>query len=121
MNNSIQLVRSVTTKVSRFGMEVKTRGKFQNWRNPVYVSPHVSPLQVGPDYSFQDGRRLQFTSKAELNRKFEQVQLAKKIVKYLSEIKEMENMYDKGMAEREAREAEFIEWTPKQKSTETIY
>uniref|UniRef100_A0A0K0F4Y9 39S ribosomal protein L52, mitochondrial n=1 Tax=Strongyloides venezuelensis TaxID=75913 RepID=A0A0K0F4Y9_STRVS len=121
MNNSIRLVRNVTTKVSKFGMELKSRGRFQNWRNPVYVSPHVSPLQVGPDYSFQDGRQLPFTSKAELDRKFEQVQLAKKIVKYLSEIKEMENMYDKGIAERQACEAEFIKWTPKQKSTETIY
>lgn len=121
MNNSTYFIRNFTTKVSKFPMEVKSVGRYQNWRSPVYVSPHISPLQKGPDYSFQDGRQLMFTSKIELDRKFDQVRLAKTIVQYLSEIKEMETMYEQNVADKRIAEERFMKWTPKEKSTETIY
>uniref|UniRef100_A0A0N4ZCY6 39S ribosomal protein L52, mitochondrial n=1 Tax=Parastrongyloides trichosuri TaxID=131310 RepID=A0A0N4ZCY6_PARTI len=121
MNTTTQLVRTVTTKVSKFPMNINTPGRYQNWRSPVYVSPHISPLQKGPDYSFQDGRQLMFTSKAEIQRKYEQVELAKKIVQYLGDIKEMEDYHVKEIKNKEQIEAEFIKWTPKAKGIENIF
>ncbi|VDN24021.1 unnamed protein product [Gongylonema pulchrum] len=45
------------------------------WREPIYVAPHVSVLQKGPDFTFQDGRPVFVTSIDELQRRKEQIEL----------------------------------------------
>uniref|UniRef100_A0A1I7YMG7 39S ribosomal protein L52, mitochondrial n=1 Tax=Steinernema glaseri TaxID=37863 RepID=A0A1I7YMG7_9BILA len=96
-------------------------GRFQQWKNPIYVSPHISPLQRGVDFTFQDGRPIYVTSKVEADRKLEQIELGKTIVKYLADMREVEKMYIDAEAHKLAAEAEKQRWTPRSKGTEDIF
>ncbi|TKR63447.1 hypothetical protein L596_027279 [Steinernema carpocapsae] len=96
-------------------------GRFQNWKEPSYVSPHFSPLQRGVDFTFRDGRPIYATSKKEVDRKLEQIELGKTIVKYLADMREMEKMYIADNARKQAELAEKQRWTPKNKGTEEIF
>uniref|UniRef100_A0AC35TH28 39S ribosomal protein L52, mitochondrial n=1 Tax=Rhabditophanes sp. KR3021 TaxID=114890 RepID=A0AC35TH28_9BILA len=114
-------IRTLVTKTSKFPIKQTLKGRAQNWKSPVYVAPHVNPLQVGPDYAFQDGTKLHFTSKIEVDRKKDQIELGKTIVKYLAEIKEMEAESVKLNKEKMRLAEEHSQWTPIAKGRDEIY
>ncbi|KAK0428645.1 hypothetical protein QR680_010928 [Steinernema hermaphroditum] len=96
-------------------------GRYMDWKPPVYVGPHISPLQRGVDFTFQDGRPIYVTSKVEADRKLEQIELGKTIVKYLADMREMEQMHIAAEARKHAEIAEKQRWTPRSKGTEEIF
>ncbi|CAJ0592827.1 unnamed protein product [Cylicocyclus nassatus] len=98
----------------------RLRGRYQWWKQPVYVAPHVNPLEVGPDFSVIEGRTIHVTSREQLKQKFEQIRLAKKAVQLLGEIKEMEEAHARAEARRslESKQAELLR--PKAKGIASI-
>ncbi|KAI6203118.1 39S ribosomal protein L52, mitochondrial [Aphelenchoides besseyi] len=88
-----------------------SEGKVFIWDWRVYVQPIPHPLQVGPDYSFLDGRKPRITSYPEFKRREEQVELGAQIVKCLKEVNEAERMYSQHKQEQE-KESRYREtWT----------
>uniref|UniRef100_A0A915Q342 Large ribosomal subunit protein mL52 n=1 Tax=Setaria digitata TaxID=48799 RepID=A0A915Q342_9BILA len=95
-------------------------GRVQWWKEPIYMAPHVNVLQRGVDFTFQDGRPVYITSLEELQRKKEQIELGKRIVKLLAEVNEAEKMYKQKLeTEREERQ-KSLAVAPSQKCTEDI-
>ncbi|KAI6178481.1 39S ribosomal protein L52, mitochondrial [Aphelenchoides besseyi] len=81
----------------------------------IYVQPIPHPLQVGPDFSFLDGRKPRITNYPEFKRREEQVELGAQIVKCLKEVNEAERMYSERKREQE-KESRYREtWTLSQK------
>ncbi|KAI6225978.1 39S ribosomal protein L52, mitochondrial [Aphelenchoides besseyi] len=92
-------------------LKKSTNYRYQWWNEPVYVQPIPHPLQVGPDYSFLDGRKPRITSYPEFKRREEQVELGAQIVKCLKEVNEAERMYSQHKQEQE-KESRYREtWT----------
>ncbi|RCN50764.1 hypothetical protein ANCCAN_03150 [Ancylostoma caninum] len=96
------------------------RGRYQNWKKPVYVAPHVHPLEVGPDFSVVEGRPIPVTSQKQLEYKLDQIRLAKKVVQLLEEVKEMEAAHKKADARRLAESQQKEQLRPKPKGTISI-
>ncbi|KAJ1350189.1 hypothetical protein KIN20_005921 [Parelaphostrongylus tenuis] len=96
------------------------RGRFQHWKKPVYSAPHVNPLELGPDFSVVGGRPIQVTSKIQLEHKLDQLRLAKKVVKLLSDINEMEDLHKKAETQRLADAKQIESIRPKSKGMKSI-
>ncbi|XGW20682.1 hypothetical protein V3C99_004010 [Haemonchus contortus] len=96
------------------------KGRFQQWKKPVYYAPYIHPLERGPDFSHADGRIIHVTSRIQLEYKQDQLRLAKKIVKLLGEIDAMEAAHKQAESRRisEAHEREALR--PKSKGTRNI-
>uniref|UniRef100_A0A0K0DG84 39S ribosomal protein L52, mitochondrial n=1 Tax=Angiostrongylus cantonensis TaxID=6313 RepID=A0A0K0DG84_ANGCA len=90
------------------------RGRFQNWKKPVYSAPYVNPLEVGPDFS------IVVTSKLQLKHKLDQLRLAKKIVQLLSDVKEMEVLHKNAQRQRLMNEEHMESIRPKSKGMKSI-
>ncbi|KAL3085076.1 hypothetical protein niasHS_010145 [Heterodera schachtii] len=93
----------------------------QWWKKPIYQSPVVNPLERGPDFSFVDGRRLPFTTESEFNRRVKQVELGRKVVQYLAEIRHAEELCKENNLQREIVQQKIEQNMPKQKGTEELF
>ncbi|VDN51121.1 unnamed protein product [Dracunculus medinensis] len=94
---------------------VKERGRVAWWRRAVYNAPVVSPLERGVDFTFQDGRPVFATSQRDLNRKLKQIELGKKIVKLLEEMKTAEILWLESVESEQQKEEEINRWRPLEK------
>ncbi|KJH45744.1 hypothetical protein DICVIV_08219 [Dictyocaulus viviparus] len=97
-----------------------SKGRLQHWKEPLYSGPHLNPLEVGPDFSFIDGRTVQVTSTIQLNYKLDQIRLAKKIVELLNHINSIEDLHKKVESQREADAKHIDSLRPKSKGVESI-
>ncbi|VDK78989.1 unnamed protein product [Litomosoides sigmodontis] len=98
----------------------KWKGRVQWWKEPIYISPHVNVLQRGVDFTFQDGRQVYVTSLDELQRKKEQIQLGKQIVKLLGEVREAEEMYKQHLEVEKLENQRRLTIAPLPKGTQEI-
>lgn len=80
----------------------------------------MHPLHKGPDYSVVGQTRPLATSKPEAERLAKQLELGKKVVHLLKEIKLTEDLYQQQCTKVEALEKERTKWIPKQKAVEDI-
>ncbi|KAK6059659.1 hypothetical protein COOONC_02710 [Cooperia oncophora] len=105
---------------SAIASETRVRGRFQDWKKPVYVAPHVHPLEMGPDFSHADGRPIHVTSKVQLEYKQDQLRLAKRIVELLKEVNAMEAAHKQAESRRIQEAQELDARRPKSKGTRSI-
>ncbi|MFH4979982.1 hypothetical protein AB6A40_006691 [Gnathostoma spinigerum] len=117
---SVRNMQCASTSTHSFQRIRRPKGRMQWWREPVYYSPHIHPLQRGVDFTFLDGRPILFTSKFEADRKAEQIELGKKIVKYLSEMREAEELHTAAVERQKKMEEEWNRWSPKSKGVVSI-
>ncbi|VDK48855.1 unnamed protein product [Anisakis simplex] len=121
--------RTFAASVHDFAAELRTmkpkqtpkpKGRFQWWKEPVYCAPHVHPLRRGVDFTYQDGRPLFVSSKDELKRKLEQIELGKKVVKLLGEIREAESLHADELRRREEEALKLQSLRPIAKGDQSI-
>ncbi|KAI3413858.1 hypothetical protein GPALN_011333 [Globodera pallida] len=93
----------------------------QWWKTPIYHNPVVSPLERGADFTFADGRRPTFTTESELKRRLKQVELGKKVVQYLAELRKAEDLYREQTFQRESGQQRIEQNTPKTKGEEELF
>ncbi|KAL3997249.1 hypothetical protein ACH3XW_10165 [Acanthocheilonema viteae] len=98
----------------------KWKGRIQWWKEPIYISPHVNVLQKGVDFTFQDGRPIYVTSLDEVRRKKEQIELGKRIVKLLGEVRDAEEMYKQRLEAEKQENERRLAIVPLPKGTQEI-
>ncbi|KAL6730292.1 hypothetical protein Aduo_001275 [Ancylostoma duodenale] len=119
-SRSFLRLRHFSGAVQNANVPANYRGRYQNWKKPVYVAPHVHPLEVGPDFSVIEGRTIPVTSQKQLEYKLDQIRLAKKVVQLLEEVKEMEAAHKKADARRLTESQQKEQLRPKPKGTMSI-
>ncbi|KAK6728767.1 hypothetical protein RB195_006053 [Necator americanus] len=112
-SRSLLQLRNLSAAVQQTSINVK--GRYQPWKKPVYVAPHVHPLEIGPDFSVIEGRTIHVTSRKQLEYKLDQIRLAKKIVQLLEEVKYMEAAHSRAEAQRlsDLQQADLLRPKPK--------
>ncbi|CAJ0578163.1 unnamed protein product, partial [Mesorhabditis spiculigera] len=98
----------------------KETGRFKQHNPPIYVGPHVNPLDVGPDFSFVDGRPCYFTSRRQLERKKEQIRLGERIVSLLDQMNDLQKIHEEADAQRRDEQNKINQRKPQAKGTKTI-
>ncbi|EYC18131.1 hypothetical protein Y032_0028g1693 [Ancylostoma ceylanicum] len=119
-SRSFLRLRNFSAAVQNASVPANYSGRYQNWKKPVYVSPHIHPLEVGPDFSVIEGPPIPVTSQKQLEYKLDQIRLAKKVVQLLEEIKEMETAHKKADARRLAESQQKEQLRPKPKGTISV-
>uniref|UniRef100_A0A914GRP8 Large ribosomal subunit protein mL52 n=1 Tax=Globodera rostochiensis TaxID=31243 RepID=A0A914GRP8_GLORO len=77
----------------------------QWWKTPIYHNPVVSPLE----------------RESELKRRLKQVELGKKVVQYLAELRKAEDLYREQTFQRESGQQRIEQNTPKMKGEEELF
>ncbi|CAI4225293.1 unnamed protein product [Auanema sp. JU1783] len=97
------------------------KGRFQNFRKPIYQAPHVNPLEESPDFSFVDSNKtVSVTSPAQLKHKLDQLRLGRKIVSLLENVKVMEDIHNITNQRRVSENQKVEASRPVQKGNEQI-
>ncbi|PAV85510.1 hypothetical protein WR25_09876 [Diploscapter pachys] len=97
-----------------------TKGRFQWWKKPEYVGPYKWPLEVGPDYTFKDGRSVVVTSERQLEYKTDNARIIRDVVARLKDVRTMEMAHQKAEAERSRTEEARRKMRPIAKGNRSI-
>uniref|UniRef100_A0A914UTZ3 Large ribosomal subunit protein mL52 n=1 Tax=Plectus sambesii TaxID=2011161 RepID=A0A914UTZ3_9BILA len=93
----------------------KISGRYQWWNIPAVVTPDVHPLEDGPDFTFCDGRPTPLSTRKQVERKLEQIELGKRIVERLDELKEIEAAHRDSQRLNEKSASDYQRQLPKAK------
>ncbi|CAD5209888.1 unnamed protein product [Bursaphelenchus xylophilus] len=96
----------------------KFKGRFQWWKDPVYVAPVSHPLHIGPDFSVLGGREPRITNYPALKRQQEQEELGKRIVTLLKQVNDAQEIHNQFQKSETNLANEIKKWTPSSKGNQ---